>query len=110
MISIALNDSIGPTQLEELEWLETFGTGGWASGTLSGAATRRYHGLLVAALTPPANRWLLLAKLDETICVGSMELDVVIDTTICVCSINSVVDDRIWLDPFVVSLLLLSSW
>lgn len=71
MISIPLNDSIGPTQLDELEWLETFGTGGWASGTLSGAATRRYHGLLVAALTPPANRWLLLAKLDETICVGS---------------------------------------
>jgi predicted glycogen debranching enzyme len=71
MISISLPNSLSITQQEEHEWLETFATGGWASGTLSGAATRRYHGLLVAALNPPANRWLLLAKLDEAICVGS---------------------------------------
>ncbi|MEH1926070.1 amylo-alpha-1,6-glucosidase [Nostoc sp.] len=48
------------------EWLVTNGIGGYASGTVSGILTRRYHGLLVAALKPPLMRTLLLAKLDET--------------------------------------------
>ncbi len=48
------------------EWLVTNGMGGYASGTLAGTLTRRYHGLLVAALKPPLGRSLLLAKLDET--------------------------------------------
>lgn len=48
------------------EWLVTNGIGGYASGTVSGALTRRYHGLLVAALRPPVARTLLAAKLDET--------------------------------------------
>ena len=48
------------------EWLVTNGLGGYAAGTVSGANTRRYHGLLVAALDPPLGRTLLLAKLDET--------------------------------------------
>ena len=46
------------------EWLVTNGLGGYAAGTVSGANTRRYHGLLVAALRPPAQRVVLLAKLD----------------------------------------------
>ena len=49
------------------EWLETNGLGGWASSTVTGAHTRRYHGLLVAALQPPVGRAVLLSKLDETI-------------------------------------------
>jgi predicted glycogen debranching enzyme len=49
-----------------LEWLVTNGIGGYASGTVAGILTRRYHGLLVAALKPPLMRTLLLAKLDET--------------------------------------------
>jgi len=49
------------------EWLETNGLGGWASATLSGASSRRYHGLLVAATDPPVGRQVLLAKLDETL-------------------------------------------
>ncbi|MGD9206351.1 MAG: amylo-alpha-1,6-glucosidase [Desulfobacterales bacterium] len=49
------------------EWLETNGLGGWASSTIIGAHTRRYHGLLVAALRPPVGRVVLLSKLDETI-------------------------------------------
>ncbi len=49
------------------EWLETNGLGGWASATLSGASSRRYHGLLVAATAPPVGRQVLLAKLDETL-------------------------------------------
>ncbi len=49
-----------------VEWLETNGTGGFAMGTVAGANTRRYHGTLVAALRPPADRHLLLVKVDET--------------------------------------------
>src|SRR5215475_3784368 len=48
------------------EWLLTNGIGGYASGTISGVLTRRYHGLLIAALKPPLDRKLLLTKLDET--------------------------------------------
>ena len=47
------------------EWLVTNGLGGYASGTVSGANTRRYHGLLVAALNPPVQRMVLVAALEE---------------------------------------------
>lgn len=49
------------------EWIITNGIGGFASSTIIGANTRKYHGLLVAALTPPARRHLILSKLDESI-------------------------------------------
>ncbi|MBK7204384.1 MAG: glycogen debranching enzyme N-terminal domain-containing protein [Anaerolineae bacterium] len=45
------------------EWLVTNGIGGFTAGTIAGAHTRRYHGLLVVALRPPLDRTLLLAKL-----------------------------------------------
>jgi glycogen debranching enzyme len=51
---------------ESREWLCTNGIGGFASGTVAGLLTRRYHGLLVAALQPPLGRTLLVAKADET--------------------------------------------
>ena len=51
---------------EQREWLVTNGIGGFASGTVSGNLTRRYHGLLVAARDPPVGRTQLVAKLDET--------------------------------------------
>ncbi len=51
---------------EPREWLVTNGIGGFASGTLAGVLTRRYHGLLVAALKPTVTRTLLVAKLAET--------------------------------------------
>lgn len=54
----------------EREWLETNGIGGYASSTIIGANTRRYHGLLVAAVKPPLGRTLLLSKLEEFLCVG----------------------------------------
>ena len=53
------------------EWLETNGLGGWASSTIIGANTRRYHGLLVAAMQPPVGRVVLLSKLDETIVINN---------------------------------------
>jgi predicted glycogen debranching enzyme len=51
---------------ESREWLVTNGIGGYASGTVAGLLTRRYHGLLIAALNPPLGRTLMLTKLDET--------------------------------------------
>jgi predicted glycogen debranching enzyme len=51
---------------EQREWLVTNGIGGFASGTVSGNLTRRYHGLLVAAFDPPVGRMQLVARLDET--------------------------------------------
>jgi predicted glycogen debranching enzyme len=50
-----------------LEWLVTNGIGGYAAGTVGGALTRRYHGLLIAAMKPPVERTLLLAKLAERV-------------------------------------------
>lgn len=52
---------------ESREWLVTNGIGGYASGTIANLLTRRYHGLLVAALNPPLGRTVLAAKLDETV-------------------------------------------
>ncbi len=49
------------------EWLITNGIGGYSSSTILGANTRRYHGLLVAALNPPGSRVLVLSKLDESL-------------------------------------------
>lgn len=49
------------------EWIITNGLGGYCSSTIIGANTRKYHGLLVAPLTPPARRHLILSKLDESI-------------------------------------------
>ncbi|MCY7347103.1 MAG: amylo-alpha-1,6-glucosidase [Pyrinomonadaceae bacterium] len=49
------------------EWLETNGIGGFASSTVSGANTRRYHALLTAATRPPLGRVTMLSKFEETI-------------------------------------------
>jgi predicted glycogen debranching enzyme len=51
---------------ESREWLCANGIGGFASGTVAGTPTRRYHGLLVAALQPPLGRTLLAAHVHET--------------------------------------------
>ena len=49
------------------EWILANGTGGFCSTTIIGANTRRYHGLLVAPLVPPAQRHVLVSKVDESI-------------------------------------------
>ena len=51
----------------EHEWLETNGLGGWASSSIIGTNTRRYHGLLVAAVNPPTERYVMLSKMDEAL-------------------------------------------
>jgi predicted glycogen debranching enzyme len=55
------------------EWLVTNGLGGFASGTVAGANTRRYHGLLMASLRPPVKRMVLLATLEEWVVVDGQE-------------------------------------
>jgi predicted glycogen debranching enzyme len=57
------------------EWLETNGIGGYASGTIAGINTRRYHGLLVAAATPPTGRAVLLSKFEETLTVDGRRFE-----------------------------------
>ena len=58
------------------EWLITNGVGGFASSTILGANTRKYHGLLIAPLTPPARRYLILSKLDESVIIGNNKYDI----------------------------------
>jgi predicted glycogen debranching enzyme len=56
-----------PADLAEREWLVTNGLGGYASGTVLGPPTRRYHGLLIAALALPFGRMMMLNRLVETV-------------------------------------------
>jgi predicted glycogen debranching enzyme len=62
-----------PELLVEREWLLTNGIGGYASGTLSGAITRRYHGLLVAALPVPLGRLVMLSQIAEELCLAGSD-------------------------------------
>jgi len=57
------------------EWLETNGLGGFASSTIVGLNTRRYHGLLVAATKPPVGRVVMLSKLEETFFIEGQAFD-----------------------------------
>jgi len=61
--------------LANKEWIVTNGLGGYASGSLSGANTRRYHGLLVASLNPPTQRVLLVSKVEETVEVNNQTFE-----------------------------------
>ncbi|HYY69173.1 MAG TPA: amylo-alpha-1,6-glucosidase [Terriglobales bacterium] len=73
--------SFGPETCRDLdaalsrEWLETNGLGGFASSTIAGLNTRRYHGLLVAATQPPVGRVVLLSKLEETLIINGRSFD-----------------------------------
>jgi aquaporin Z len=57
------------------EWLETNGLGGFASSTIIGLNTRRYHGLLTAATQPLVGRFVLLSKLEETLTVDGQRFE-----------------------------------
>lgn len=57
------------------EWLDTNGIGGFASSTIVGLNTRRYHGLLTAPLHPPVGRYVLLSKLEETVILGEQRYE-----------------------------------
>src|SRR5450755_2842436 len=53
--------------LVEREWLVTNGLGGYATGTIAGVCTRRYHGYLISALPAPAGRMMMLNHLTEQV-------------------------------------------
>lgn len=62
--------TLSNTEIQDLlnmEWLDTNSLGGSASSSISGANTRKYHGLLVAAFNPPTDKRVLLAKVEERI-------------------------------------------
>ncbi len=56
-----------PERLLQREWLVANGLGGYASGTLAGVPTRRYHGLLVAAMPAPVGRTFMLGQIEEVL-------------------------------------------
>ena len=67
------NEDINLENGIQKEWIITNGIGGFASSTIIGANTRKYHGLLIAPLTPPARRYLILSKVDESIEIGGKQ-------------------------------------
>jgi predicted glycogen debranching enzyme len=75
VISFSREVCTDSTAAEQREWLVTNGIGGFASGSIAGSATRRYHGLLFAALAPPAARTLLVGGLDEIVHVGDQTFE-----------------------------------
>lgn len=62
--------------LDAREWLEADGLGGFASGTVSGVRTRRYHGLLLPAVTPPTGRVMLVNGFDASVVTESGDVPI----------------------------------
>src|SRR5262245_649495 len=61
-------DQLGnPDRLLSREWLVANGLGGYAAGTLAGVITRRYHGVLIAALPAPLGRLVMVSQLGERV-------------------------------------------
>ena len=56
-----------PDRLLSKEWLVTNGLGGYAAGTIAGVITRRYHGVLIAALAAPLGRLVMLSQMGERV-------------------------------------------
>ncbi|HVG28991.1 MAG TPA: amylo-alpha-1,6-glucosidase [Pyrinomonadaceae bacterium] len=75
MISFGADECARLDAASRREWLETDGLGGFASSTITGQNTRRYHGLLVAADPPPTRRVVLLSKLEEVLVVGDARFE-----------------------------------
>jgi len=74
-IAIGRDGCVDYARSSRIEWLETNGTGAFAMGTAAGVNTRRYHGLLVASLRPPVDRFVLLSKVEETVHVAGRDHD-----------------------------------
>ncbi len=89
------NDNLKLENSLKKEWIVTNGIGGYASSTIIGANTRRYHGLLVAPFMPPAQRHLILSKVDESIEIDGKKYNLY--TNICK---NYVSDGYKYLESF----------
>lgn len=57
----------------EREWVITNGIGGYCGSSIIGANTRKHHGMLIASLHAPVQRYMVLSKIDETVCIGEKE-------------------------------------
>jgi len=68
-------EGVPPDVILEREWLLTNSRGGFASGTVGGCNTRRYHGLLAGSLNPPANRVMALSLCREIVRIRGVEVD-----------------------------------
>jgi len=66
-------NTLSPSQLNN-EWLETDGLGGFASGTVGGWRSRRYHGLFIPAVQPPSGRAVMLAGVEARLSTGMGEI------------------------------------
>lgn len=75
MIAFSGDQVSDPSFWLSREWLETNGLGGYAMSTIAGLNSRRYHGLLVAALGSPVNRYVLLSKLEETLLIDGQPFE-----------------------------------
>ena len=73
-------DNPDPVLLLTREWLVTNGLGGYASASVSGACTRRYHGLLIAALPAPLGRMVMLSHFGEEMALPDESVTFRIDT------------------------------
>ncbi|WP_010135326.1 amylo-alpha-1,6-glucosidase [Ochrovirga pacifica] len=62
-------------ELLTLEWIETNGLGGYASSSITGANTRKYHGLLVASYNPPTDRKVIVGKIEERVFINNTYCD-----------------------------------
>ena len=58
------------------EWIVTNGLGGYASGTIAGLNTRRFHGWLIAALPAPHGRMMMMNQIEETLRIEDRDLQV----------------------------------
>ena len=67
-------DFVSDLNDREAEWLVSNGIGGYASGTISGIPTRGYHGVLVAALSPPVDRRVVVPALLETVIIEGRDI------------------------------------
>ena len=75
MIAIDQNACGNFEVIKSKEWLITNAIGGYASSTVSGMNSRRYHGLLVAATTPPIGRLVMLSKLEEALIIDGERIE-----------------------------------
>ena len=71
MFSEGVNSALNQ---DRSEWLEADGLGGFASGTVGGIRTRRYHALLLAATTPPSGRMVLVNGFDAEVEIDGVSL------------------------------------
>ena len=65
------------------EWVISNGIGGFASQTILGINTRKYHGLLVAPLDPPSRRFVILSKVDESITYEDTKEEKILYSNVC---------------------------